>query len=168
MIAEAIIATGLFVTGTPAFLSRGVSGTAGYVAIESEKSRDNLMKSLVFGQHFQKSVNELQSVFSECSSANWDGYDAYPVRADTYDLTRQFLKALPTYSAPSSISAEADGHLALEWYHSSRWLLSLSISPEGMLYYAALFGTSRHYGSEPFLGNVPQSIMQLINTVATV
>lgn len=165
MIAEAAI--GFCLAGTPVFLSRGVSGTATYVATESEKNRDSLMNSLVLGLSFQKSINELQSIFAECDSANWDGYDAYPVTADTYNLARQFLKALPPYSEPSSIGAEPDGHLTLEWYHSSRWLLSLSISPEGMLYYAALFGTSRQYGCEPFFGNVPQPIMNLINRAVT-
>jgi len=36
-----------------------------------------------------------------------------------------------------------------------------------MLYYAALFGGSKQYGSEPFLGNIPQQILSLINRVAT-
>ena len=64
------------------------------------------MNSLVLGQSFQKSVNELQSVVAECSDANWDGYSAYPV-------------------------------------------------------------TSKQYGSEPFLGNVPPQILNLISRVAT-
>lgn len=135
--------------------------------MESEKNRDSFMNSLVLGQHFQKSINELKAVVAECSAANWDGYNAYPIAADTYDFARQFLQALPLYSAPTSIGAEPDGHLTLEWYKSSRWLLSLSISPEGMLYYAALFGSSKQYGSEPFLGNVPLQILSLINRVAT-
>lgn len=166
MIAEAAILFNL--AGAPILLSRAVSGTAAYVATESERNRDQFLNSLVMGKQFQKSAHELQSVASECSSANWDGYNAYPVTADTYDIALQFLKALPLYSAPTSVGAEPDGHLTLEWYKSSRWLLSLSIGPDGMLYYAALFGTSKQYGSEPFLGNVPQPIMNLINRVATV
>lgn len=165
MIAEAAI--GFYLAGAPVLLSRAVSGTADYVAIKSEENRDSFMNSLVLGQSFQKSVHELQAVVAECSDANWDGYNAYPVSADTYDLARQFLKALPLYSAPSSVGAEPDGHLTLEWYKTSRWLLSLSISPEGMLYYAALLGVSKQYGSEPFLGNVPPQIMNLISRVAT-
>jgi hypothetical protein len=165
MIAEAAI--GFCLAGAPVLLSRGISGTAAYVDTESEKNRESLMNTFVWGYSFQKSVNELESIVAECSSANWDGYEAYPVTADTYDLARQFLKVLPPYSVPSSIGAEPDGHLTLEWHHSSRWLMSLSISPEGILYYAALFGTSRQYGSEPFLGNIPKPIMDLINRVAT-
>jgi hypothetical protein len=166
MIAEAVM-TGMFVVGTPAFLSRGVSGTATYVAMESEKNRDSFMNSFVLGQPLQTAINELQSVAAECSIANWDGYNACPVTVETYELARQFLNTLPQSSAPSSICAEPDGHLTMEWYHSSRWLMSLSISPDRMFYYAALFGTSRQYGSEPFLGNVPQSIMTMISRVVT-
>jgi hypothetical protein len=164
MIAEAAI--GFYLAGVPV-ISRAVSGTAEYVAMASERSRDTVMNSLVLGQPFQKSINELKAVVAECRTSNWDGYNAYPVAADTYDFARQFLQALPLYSAPTSIGAEPDGHLTLEWHKSSRWLLSLSISPEGMLYYAALFGSSKQYGSEPFLGNVPQQILNLINRVAT-
>ncbi len=163
--AEAAI--GFCLAGSPALLSRGVSGTAFYVAKESEKNLNSLLTSFVLGQSFHKSVSELESVMTECSSANWDGYNAYPVAEDTCNLAHQFLKVLPSFSQPSSIGAEPDGHVTLEWYHSKRRLLSLSISPEGMLYYAGLFGTSKQYGSEPFLGNVPQQIMGLINRVAT-
>jgi len=124
------------------------------------------MKSLVLGQSFHKSINDLQAVASECNSSGWDGYNAEPVTADTYNLASQFLKVLPSYSQPTSVGAEPDGHITLEWYHSQRRLLSLSISPEGMLYYAALFGTSKQYGSEPFLGSAPQPIISLIHRVA--
>ncbi len=161
-----VAAIGFCLAGTPV-LSRAVSGTADYIAMESEKNRDSVMNSLVLGHQFQKSLNELKDIVAECRTANWDGYNAYPIAADTYNFARQFLQALPLYSAPTSIGAEPDGNLTLEWYKSSRWLLSLSISPEGMLYYAALFGSSKQYGSEPFLGNVPQQILSLINRVAT-
>jgi len=166
MIAEAVIVTGLFITGTPAVLSRAVSDTAAYIATESEKNRDSFMKSLVLGQSLHKSIHDLQAVATECSSSGWDGYNADPVSADTYGLASQFLKVLPSYSQPTSVGAEPDGHITLEWYHSQRRLLSLSISPEGMLYYAALFGTSKQYGSEPFLGSVPQPIINMIHRVA--
>ncbi|MFH0937823.1 MAG: hypothetical protein V1899_00835 [Planctomycetota bacterium] len=64
-----------------------------------------------------------------------------------------------------SVGAEPDGHVTLEWHHSSRRTLSVSVSPDGELHYAALFGASKVYGTEPFFGNVPKSILDLISQV---
>jgi hypothetical protein len=63
------------------------------------------------------------------------------------------------------VGAEPDGHITLEWYRGPRWTLSVSVSPDGMLYYAALFGSSEVRGAEPFFGDVPDIILSLIRRV---
>lgn len=63
------------------------------------------------------------------------------------------------------IGAEADGQLTMEWYCSPRRTLSVSISSEGELHYAAMIGVSKAYGSEPFFGEIPEAIMNIINRI---
>jgi hypothetical protein len=112
-----------------------------------------------------KVCDELNFISEKCREANWDGYQAEPVSEDTYQLAGQLLKALPLGSSMPVIGAEADGHLTMEWFRSPRRTLSVSISPAGELHYAALMGASKAYGTEPFFGEVPEAIMNLINRI---
>lgn len=110
---------------------------------------------------------ELSQVFEDCREPNWDGYGAQPVSDETYHLAVEFLKALRFGTAVPSIGAEPDGHLTVEWYRSPQRTLSVSISPHGELHFAALLGLAKAYGTEPFIGEVPKFICDLIDQVTT-
>ena len=147
--------------------SGGASETAGFVARQIEQGRRQLRDSYTLGQQAMGSLNELYQVFDECREANWDGYGAAPVSVRTFHSAHEFLEALPLGTPAPSVGAEPDGHLTFEWYRSSRRTLSVSVSPEGELHYAALIGTGKHYGTEPFYGEVPRIIVDLIHRVLT-
>lgn len=112
-------------------------------------------------------TDELSSVASGCGVPNWDGYGAAPVTEETYSHARSFLDALPFATPLPSVGAEPDGHITFEWYRSLRSLLSISVSAEGDLHYAALIGPAKAYGTEPFRGEVPHSVLDLIRRVET-
>jgi hypothetical protein len=109
-----------------------------------------------------KMFEELLETFEECRQPNWDGYGAQSVREETYDLAYQFLTALPLSTPVPSIGAEPDGHLTVEWYRSPERTLSVSISPDGDLHYAALLGAERICGTETFRAKMPQVLRDLI------
>lgn len=156
--AAAAISAGAFVMPT-----RAQSPTAQFILQQTDESLKHLRQSITFGTN--KTFEELAMAYNEFQEENWDGYGALPVSKDILILAEHFLKALPLGTRNPSIGAEPDGHLTLEWYHSPRKLLSLSISAEGTLHYAGLFGSSKSYGSETFTGKVPENIMALINRV---
>lgn len=101
----------------------------------------------------------------ECREPNWDGYGAQPVGDQTYHLAHEFLKALPLGIPVPSLGAEPDGHVTAEWYQSPQRTLSVSISPEGELHFAALLGSAKTYGTESFIGAVPKVLVDLIHRV---
>ena len=105
---------------------------------------------------------ELLKTFEECREPNWDGYGARPVLDTTYQLAQKFLEVLPRGTPPPSIGAEPDGHLTVEWHRSSERTLSVSISPNGVLHYAALLGQERICGTETFQARMPQALSDLI------
>jgi hypothetical protein len=109
--------------------------------------------------------DELLKTFEECREPNWDGYGAQSVREETYDLAHQFLTVLPLSTPVPSIGAEPDGHITVEWYRSPQRTLSVSISPDGDLHYAALLGSTKTCGTEPFTGEIPKIIFDLIRRV---
>lgn len=150
-----------------AVTSGGASETARFVAKQIEQWRRQLQDSYALGQKAKGSLNELYQVFEECRQANWDGYGAAPVSARTFHAAYEFLEALPLGTPAPSVGAEPDGHITLEWYHSPRRTLSISVSPECELHYAALIGVSKVYGTGPFFGQVPKEIMDLIHRVTS-
>jgi hypothetical protein len=109
--------------------------------------------------------DELLKTFEECREPNWDGYGARPVLDTTYQLAQKFLAALAPRTPASPIGAEPDGHLTVEWHRSSQRTLSVSISPNGDLHYAALLGSAKTCGTEPFTGEVPKVVADLIHRV---
>ena len=150
-----------------AVTSGGTSETAGFITEQIQRWRQQLQGSYALGQQAKGSLNELYQVFEECRRANWDGYGATPVSGRVFQLAYAFLEALPLGTPAPSIGAEPDGHITLEWYHSPRRTLSISVSQEGDLHYAALMGISKAYGTAPFFGEVPKEIIDLIRRVAS-
>ena len=101
-----------------------------------------------------------------CAQRGWDGHGAEPVSLDAYRCAYRLVETLPSGCPMPGVGAEPDGHLTLEWYRSPDQVLSVSVSPEGVLNYAALLGdTSRRTGSEIFHNRVPVDLLHLIRQV---
>jgi hypothetical protein len=148
-----------------ALTSQGNSTTAAFIAYKHWDGRSQLQKSQVLGLSGGAVLYDLYQVYKECLKPNWDGYDALPVTEIAYNLARQFIVALPLGTPPPSLGADPDGEITVEWHHSPRRTLSVSVNPDGKLDYAALLGTSRVYGTEVFYGEVPKKIVDLIYEV---
>ena len=116
----------------------------------------------------QTAHDELAEVWEECRVPNWDAHGANPVEQETRQNAYAFLEALPPDYPSPSIGAEPDGHITLEWYRTTNWLLSVSVTPEGVLHYAALLGNDDPRGTCPFDGEVPDTILYLIRRVCKV
>lgn len=145
--------------------TQGATDTALYVVAQAGEGRRRLQDSYAFGMGGKGAFDELFETFKECREPNWDGYGALPINAETYRLTYEFLEALPLGAPAPSIGAEPDGHLTVEWYQSPQRTLSVSVSPDGELHFAALIGASKTYGTEPFIGEVPKIVCDLIHRV---
>lgn len=149
---------------TTAILPRGVSPTAAYIDQVSRDNQQYFAHTARFSK--QSAIDELVTTWAECKTPNWDGYDAFPVKEETLNYAYAVIQALPLGFPLPSVGAEPDGHLTFEWYRDPHWTISVSISPEGVLYYAALLGNSDPRGSEPFLGEIPKRLLNLIQEVA--
>lgn len=158
---------GTFPISPGALASRGSSETARFVDEQAGLGRRQLEESITFGLRFKGVYEALYTVYAECQKPNWDGYGAEPVAAETYRLAYRLLESLPLGTPPPSVGAEADGHLTLEWYRSTSRVLSVSVSPEGMIYYAALVGTSKRSGTEAFQGEVPEDVIRIVQRLYT-
>ena len=145
-------------------ITPGFSEAARYVEREALEGWRKLNESNVFG--IESTIrDELGTVWEECRHADWDGFSALAVSQDTLHNTYRFLESLPLGCPPPSVGAEPDGQLSLEWHRGPRRTLSVSVTPEGDLHYAALFGPSRVFGTEAFFGEAPSAIIDLIRRI---
>lgn len=146
------------------------SGSAKQISDVITKKRDEsyefLQKSNVLGLKAKGTFQQLDEIVTECSSEGWDGEKARPISEEVWRWAIKFLESLPLGIEAPEIGAEPDGDITLEWYRSRRWILSVSVSTNGKLHYAALFGAREQYGSEPFFGEAPKIIIDLIYHVA--
>src|SRR3954468_19084954 len=132
--------------------SRGTSNTASWVADRASEGREHLQNAYSLGLRAKGVFDDLWTLVQDYREPNWDGYDAAPVTDDTYRMAYRFLEALPPGTAAPAMGAEPDGHITLEWYQSPRKTVSISVSPEGELHYAALLpGPRKVNGTEPFV-----------------
>lgn len=138
------------------------SETANFVDQQIVQGRRQLQESRIFGLRGAGAFDELKRIYAECLKPDWDGYGAAPVSESTYRLAIEFLESLPLGTPIPLFGAEPDGHLTFEWYRSPKWVFTVSLSPEGVLYYAALFGTTDVRGSELFFGEVSEFVLSLI------
>jgi hypothetical protein len=144
--------------------SRAAGPTANYISRESWKTRNHLRNSLYLGLGSDV-FSELHDVFENCKQPGWDGDSAEPVVHDTYLNAFRFLESLPLGVQTPSVGVEPDGHITLEWYKAPRHTLSVSVSPDGFLYFSALMGLRKTNGSEPFFGDVPKIILELVGKI---
>jgi len=156
--------TAALISASP-MTTRGASEVADFVARQAAAGRQCLQNSFYFGFNNREVFNELFSVTEECKFADWDGQGASSVSDESYRAAYRFLEALPLGAVAPSVGAEPDGEITLEWYHSPRKTLSISFSKSGELHYAALLGASKTYGTEPFFGDVPKIILDLVSRV---
>jgi hypothetical protein len=144
--------------------SRAASPTADYIRDESRQAREHLHKSLYLGLGSEV-FSDLFDVSENCKQPGWDGDSAESVSHETFLNAFRFLESLPFGIQKPSVGVEPDGHVTLEWYKSPRHTLSVSVSPDGFLYYSALMGLRKTNGSEPFFGEAPEIVLELIGKV---
>jgi hypothetical protein len=148
-----------------ALTSSGTSDAARYVAEQGEVGRRRLQDSYVLGMGGKGVIDELWAVAGDCRFPGWDGYGADSVSAEAIRMAYRFLQALPLGTPPPSVGAEPDGQITFEWHRGPLHTLSVSVTAEGELHYAALLGPAKAYGTERLSWVAPQPILELIRRI---
>lgn len=147
---------------TTAAITCGASDSANFIADLTQKSREHIQRAETFGNQSQQLRQELCATAEECAVANWDGYGALPIEIEAYRNAYRLIEALPATTPTPTVGAEPDGAVTFEWYVTPHRTISVSIDANALLNYAALFGVSSVFGTEPFLGELPSQISGLI------
>ena len=148
-------------------VSIGASKEAIFLEEQFFESRKHSQDAASLGGKLKTVQEELFDTAEECKSPNWAGCESRPVVLETYQNAYRFVEALPWELPAPEVGVEPDGHLTLEWHHSPQRTLSVSISPEGKIYFASLVGNNKRHGALEFYGEIPSDIIDLIKTVGS-
>lgn len=114
--------------------------------------------SITLDDRYREALVALAYSYEEASEDNWDGYGARKAQAASFKNGKAFLLALPTTLPLPEVSVDPDGEMSFSWQKGPRLVLSISISKDGVLNYAGLFGRNKTHGTEHFIEAIPKTI----------
>jgi hypothetical protein len=146
----------------PSTISGCASETADFVGQQIEDCLDMLQKSNALGFAAKGTFQQLYEVFEECSFEGWDGEQAKPISGEVLEDAIKFLYLFPPGIEAPEVGAEPDGAITLEWYRSPNKVISISINPDGRVYWAALIGTSKRHGADYAMMDISDDLLKII------
>jgi len=148
----------------PGSTSPIVTQSASFSQLEMEPMSE-IYNSLYSAVTYKKAaaLDELNKAADECSTENWDGYNALPLTKSSYMESFEFIKMLPLWTPLASIGGTPDGEVAFEWQHGHSAMI-LTLSGAGKVVYAAILnGRRKFHGEEPFIDEIPTTITDFLN-----
>lgn len=121
-----------------------------------------ILESITFGDPRNKTFQELQSLKSECSQSNWDGYGAEPLSTEVFIQAQRFVESFPLDFVAPEISAASNGDISFDWAQTPFRIVSVGISANGYLHFAGLHGQKRCRGSMPISTIFDSTLQALI------
>jgi hypothetical protein len=107
---------------------------------------------------FPDLLSELQGVQRNCTQHDWDGDKASCVTPTTLAHALRLAMMLTRKYPKPDVDADPDGHLSFEWYVAPRRVVTASVSPDGQVYFAGLFGGNRNHGVEQLGELLPHAL----------
>jgi len=114
----------------------------------------------------EKKLKELNGIYRECSSPNWDGYNANPISIDTLNQAKGIIRLLSydyLYLSVPEIVPEPDGDIAFEWEDNDDETFVFSVNENRTINYAGIFGPNTIHGQERFVDTLPPAIVYNLN-----
>ena len=110
-------------------------------------------------------LSELELLFHDFSVSDWDGYNAEPIKHETFISAKRLIRMLPTDIPLPEIGAEPDGSITFEWYRSPNYIVSMSLTSDIRIFFASLKGERTQRGSDVFYDKLPFFVHRLIRSL---
>lgn len=110
--------------------------------------------------------NELEELSINASCPNWDNLGSAPLDADTYQIAKRFILALPSSLPAPELTVDRDGEVNFDWFGSSGQIFSASLRKDGRIAFAGQISTrNRQSGVEEFNDSIPKRVVESIKTI---
>jgi len=111
-------------------------------------------------------LETIEDLYRRCRQPNWDGDGAVAVPFAAVSDAKAILLTLPSHYSVPEIFAEATGSIAFEWYRRPGVRFVLTMSGNGSLEYAGLFGAGNEaYGRVHLADGLPKIIQDHLRSL---
>jgi hypothetical protein len=148
-------------------MSLGVCPDAQAVEFQVQEIQANFQQIYSIAKKLEICLDDLAEIVSECSSENWDGYDAAALDAGAVSNAHRFITALPGDFPYPEIGAMPDGDISLDWDFGPRRTLTVSIGSQARLAYAAINNDEEWSGTVTFIETVPNTLLRAISVICS-
>lgn len=107
----------------------------------------------------------LNAAYLHSQVSEWIEAGNLPAQPSTYGYAKQFVASLPSSVKMPDVAVDLDGEILLEWDHGPRRVMSISVSRDGTLAYAALLGFTRLHGTTHFRETLPLAVNEALEKV---
>ena len=142
--------------------SYAVSDYADLISEQLKIIANDFLRSVYHSNRFE-AISAIDTVCSEASENDWDGYGGEPVSQLTREVAVDFLISLPLSYPTPEVSADPDGEISFEWWIEPGYSFLISIGEWKRISYAGLFGSNSVHGQEHFGDELPDSIVFHLN-----
>ena len=109
-----------------------------------------------------KVLYEMLTIFNECRTKGWDGYDANPLDTNSLKNTFDFILDLPLDAEPPEIMPDPNGTFMLHWENDEQ-SLALNVDGNRVISFGAISSNGGEvYGATPFTLSIPRNIVNEI------
>ncbi len=111
---------------------------------------------------------EVDEIASECSVADWDGYDAPPLEVKSISYAKLFMTSIIEHGIvlPDEIDAESSGYMAMSWINNG-YDVAFSVNPAGIVEWGGISPNGHIYGDAK-LGednSIPKEVISALLTI---
>lgn len=119
---------------------------------------------------YESLLEELRRALTECSVADWDGYEADPICPNSAKYASQFLKLIfdEGLPLPDDCLPEPSGYLALDWCQNG-YDVALSISSDKQIEWGGISPNGHVWGDVEYNENdkIPLEVVALLEAIAS-
>lgn len=114
-------------------------------------------------------ILELRETFSECSSENWDGCGALPLKEQAVLEAERFISVMPIFMPDPEIAPEPSGDIGFQWSFGENRIFAISLEGRNIVTYAAILGSSERTkcGREIFNDSMPQEVILGVEEISS-
>ncbi len=161
-------------TATPVNWRRSPASRTRFVTTQSDSGKvcnellDNVyrqkIKTITTPPDDVRLERELSDILQECSSHDWDGYDAKPIDRDSVRFVCLFLESLPNNITYPELCAEPNGDLTMIWMKRNYHLV-IGIDKNGEIAWGGTSPHGRIYGDAKFKNEIPEEVISMLYSV---
>jgi hypothetical protein len=145
----------------------GVSLSADKIRKESDEIKQIFARTESFGERLSQILEALLIVKEKYSVENWDSYGALSIDEQSFENSLRFALSLPSSVPLPDIDVIPTGQVVFNWYKGKRQLFTIIIGSRNEISFAVLLGATKTYGVVYFDENIPEIILENINTICS-